>query len=134
MNTRIKYRMNQKTAAHVIHTGSRFSRGFIEQRERSIILFLTTLLLVFIFAWFLSSKTDISSVKASSLENSYKYYTSVQVKQGDSLWSIANAYMTAECGDVSDYVDEIKELNHLNDDAIHAGEYILVPYYSLDYL
>ena len=98
--------------------------------EKHLLLLLATLLLMFVFAWVLSEKTNISQVKSSSVEEPYKYYTSVQVKQGDSLWSIASSYMTAECGEVSAYIDEIKELNHLSNDAIHAGEYLLVPYYE----
>ena len=98
--------------------------------EKNLLLLATTLIFMFIFAWFLSAKTNISQVKASSVNEPYKYYTSVQVKQGDSLWSIASSYLTAECGEVSDYINEIKELNHLSNDAIHAGEYLLIPYYE----
>ena len=112
----------------------RAQRNANQQREKSIFCMAITLLLVLAFAWVLSGKIGASNVTASSSHDSYKYYTSVQVKQGDSLWSIASAHMIAECGDVEDYIDEIKELNHLDNDAIHAGEYLLVPYYSVEYL
>lgn len=65
-----------------------------------------------------------------SQEAEHKYYTSVKITSGDSLWSIAEEYRTDECGDIKEYIREIKSLNKLKTDKIHAGEYLLIPYYS----
>lgn len=59
-----------------------------------------------------------------------KTVTSVYIQPGDSLWSIAQTYYTQECGDFLDYIEEIKRSNRLKDDTIHAGAYIIVPYYT----
>ena len=64
----------------------------------------------------------------------YKYYTSIVVEKGDTLWDIANQYITPEYGDISEYIGEVKYLNHLRGDEIHAGEYLTIPYYSDDIL
>ena len=72
--------------------------------EKHLLLLLATLLLMFVFAWVLSEKTNISQVKASSVEEPYKYYTSVQVKQGDSLcrWhQHAFGHMVIACSIIS---------------------------------
>ncbi len=58
-----------------------------------------------------------------------KTVTSVYISEGDSLWSIADKFYTSECGDMNDYIDEIADTNHLNGDTIHAGNYLIVPYY-----
>lgn len=87
---------------------------------------------------FLAVLTIICGVSASNYfssdsdfeENSCKYYTSVEIEAGDSLWSIASEYMTEEYENVQDYVDEIKSLNRLANDKIHAGKYLVIPYYS----
>lgn len=60
----------------------------------------------------------------------YKYYTSVYVSQGDSLWSIASDYWTKEYPDVSSYIEEIKQLNQISSDTIKSGTYLCIPYYS----
>ena len=59
-----------------------------------------------------------------------KYYTSVEVSYGDSLWSIAEEYLDADHQSVYDYIDEIKAINGLDSDQIQAGEYLMVSYYE----
>ena len=40
------------------------------------------------------------SAKARELPSGYKYYTSIVVEKGDTLWDIANQYITPEYGDI----------------------------------
>lgn len=61
-----------------------------------------------------------------------KYYTSVQVQKGETLWTIADEYIGSYAIDKSEYVKEICQLNHINGEEIHAGDYIVVCYYSKD--
>lgn len=72
--------------------------------------------------------------QAASTEPSYKYYTSICIQKGDTLWSIADSYMTAEYKDIDAYISEVCALNHIDASEIHYGQYITVPYYSSDYL
>ncbi len=62
----------------------------------------------------------------------YKYYTSVQIGQGDSLWEIAEEYCP-DSASVRDYVKELKSINRLKSDEIQAGSYLTVVYYSDEY-
>ena len=68
---------------------------------------------------------------ANSKENQplHKYYTSVRVEAGDTLWDIAEEYKTTTDRTKS-YIKEICELNQIKADDIHAGDYIVVTYYS----
>lgn len=68
--------------------------------------------------------------KASDTPVSYKYYTSIEIEQGDSLWTIACAHMGEEYSSVQEYIDEVKELNGLKTDDIHSGQYLTIPYYD----
>jgi len=70
--------------------------------------------------------------ESSTEESAQKYYTSIQLEQGDNLWSIAEKYMTDEYASVQEYINEVKQINHLKDDTIHHGKYICVPYYSYE--
>lgn len=58
-----------------------------------------------------------------------KQVTSVQIQKGDTLWGIASEYMSDEYNDINEYICEIKLSNRLSSDTIHAGNYIIVPYY-----
>lgn len=71
--------------------------------------------------------------KSEATDNmNYKYYTSVEIKNGDTLWDIASKYMTEEYGSLQEYVAEVKELNGLPSDNIRSGQFIVVPYYSTE--
>ncbi|WP_418373698.1 LysM peptidoglycan-binding domain-containing protein, partial [Agathobacter sp.] len=61
-----------------------------------------------------------------------KYYTSIQVEDGDTLWSIADKYIGENSVDKESYVNDICRMNNLTDGQIHSGEYIIVAYYSHD--
>ena len=72
---------------------------------------------------------------ASSRSNEvlHKYYTSVRIQSGDSLWNLADQYTVDGIYDRDDFIRETCELNHLSDqDELHTGDYIVVGYYSTD--
>lgn len=62
-----------------------------------------------------------------------KYYKSVQIEKGDSLWSIAHRYMGTGYDSVYEYMDELADANHLKlSDLNHLqeGDYLVVAYYG----
>lgn len=59
-----------------------------------------------------------------------KYYTSIEVSEGDTLWNIADQYIGSSNIDKKEYIEEICELNSLNNGQIHAGNHIVIAYYS----
>ena len=58
-----------------------------------------------------------------------KQYVSIQIQQGDSLWSIADEYMGPGYDNINDYIKEIKKINGLKSQTIHVGGYIVIPQY-----
>lgn len=60
----------------------------------------------------------------------YKYYTSIQIQDGDSLWNIAEKYRIHSGKSAAEYVCDLKEMNSLSGDTIHAGHYLTVYYYD----
>lgn len=64
---------------------------------------------------------------------SYKYFTSVMVQHGDTLSSIAADYMDEHYDSIDSYITEVRMTNHILDDEICAGEYLIVPYYSTEF-
>ncbi|MBR6222493.1 MAG: LysM peptidoglycan-binding domain-containing protein [Lachnospiraceae bacterium] len=92
-------------------------------------LLLVIFTLSFILTGILFTKKDSSRSFADSANT--KYFKSIEVDSGDTLWDIAGLYMTDDYSSIQDYVDEIIDINHLNKDgSINSGCYIIVPYYS----
>lgn len=60
----------------------------------------------------------------------YKTFKSVEIKAGDSLWSIATKFYTEEYKSIQNYIEVIKESNSLRSDTIHSGCYLIIPYYE----
>ncbi|MGN0158013.1 MAG: LysM peptidoglycan-binding domain-containing protein [Brotaphodocola sp.] len=65
-----------------------------------------------------------------SIRSMNRYYTSIQLRQGDSLWDIANQYSRGTNYSVKEYVNELKKINGLKSESIHSGEYLTVVYFA----
>jgi hypothetical protein len=94
-------------------------------RNRKIMLFMAitfSLLLGFIVFGNRAAATESRPV--------YTYYTSYQVQEGDTLWSIADQFMGPDYTDKGDFINNIKNVNHLLDDNITAGKYLVIQYSS----
>ena len=63
----------------------------------------------------------------------YKYYTSIEIQSGDTLWGIASEIAAAYDLDTRTCVRELMLMNNLKNDTIHAGNYLTVFYYGDDY-
>jgi cell division protein YceG involved in septum cleavage len=98
----------------------------------SFVFPVSLLLIMMIILAFLMTSTV--KTEAAMTHTSHKYYTSVKIEQGDTLWSIAQENMTSEYSGIQEYIDEVCTLNHISEDDIHSGAYITIPYYSEDYL
>ncbi|KAB1439649.1 cell division suppressor protein YneA [Candidatus Galacturonibacter soehngenii] len=93
--------------------------------------YIIVMTLCFVIAIAVTYGSFISLAKSNQSEDQViKYYTSIQIQSGDTLWEVASAYITAEYESISDYIKEVKHLNSLDDDKIHEGQYLTVPYYS----
>lgn len=112
-----------------------YKRKIRRQREirNKIIFAFMTLVIVLTAVFFLQSIT--SQAKEENAEVSYKYFTYLEVEQGDSLWSIAQEHINYEFYDsVQDYIDEVIDINNMQDDNLKAGQCIIIPYFSNTYM
>ncbi|HJD40094.1 MAG TPA: LysM peptidoglycan-binding domain-containing protein [Candidatus Blautia stercoripullorum] len=103
-------------------------------RERQRKISLAVLLCVAVIAAIAISFSMASTAEAGTAESSrYKYYTSIQVEPGSSLWDIAEKYASSEYESLEAYIREVRRINHLDGDTIYAGSYLCIPYYSSAY-
>lgn len=64
---------------------------------------------------------------------SFKYYKSIEIQDGDTLWGIAEKYMDNEYDSVQDYIAELKEINQLVTDNIQSANYLTVVYHDTEF-
>ena len=66
----------------------------------------------------------------------FKYYTQVTVAYGETLWDLSDDYIDyEEYKDKTEYIEEVQSINHLvEEDTIRAGQTLIVPYYSYDFV
>ena len=103
-----------------------------EMKKNFLILVMTICLIV---TCTISMSGFRSNAKDDSTAVSYKYYKSITVANNDTLWSIAETYMDKEHYDsITDYIEEVKDMNALTDDVIHYGEYLIIPYYGSEFV
>ena len=90
----------------------------LTKRERAVkmqkrIIFITLVTIVSLIILLGSSIHALASPNDNRPVN--KYYTSITVEDGDTLWDIADEYISGYNVDKAEYVNEISELNNLSD-------------------
>ena len=92
---------------------------------KSIMMFFSICLVVGVLVF-----ADRGVVKANEEQKPImkKYYKSIQIEDGDTLWNIANNHKNEES--IKAYISDLKEINNLKSDAMTACQYLTVPYYE----
>ncbi|MDO4312906.1 MAG: LysM peptidoglycan-binding domain-containing protein [Eubacteriales bacterium] len=103
------------------------------KRKRTVYLKKMALFMAaFVFAVCFSvlSGSELVSAHGSQQEApvDYRYYKSIKVDAGDTLWSIAERYMDDTCDSIPEYIEILKEINQLESTEIHEGRYLTVAY------
>ena len=61
----------------------------------------------------------------------HKYYKSIELEYGDTLWNIAEEYMNENYDSTQEYVDGLMKINDLESETIHESRYLTVVYYDI---
>lgn len=59
-----------------------------------------------------------------------KYYKTITIESGDTLWSIAKEYKSGSYKNTKEYVNELMSMNQLTSDEIISGQKLLVAYFA----
>ena len=103
-----------------------------ELRKHILTLALTFVLVITCSMMFFTVKT-----KAQNRDEVvyYKYYKSITVSRGDSLWIYAAEYADEDHYDsYQNYIDEVLQINGLFSEDITIGQHLVVPYYSAEFV
>ncbi len=105
----------------------------VQRKAEYRVIFAIFIVLISLLLFGLSSEADETGTQL------HKYYTSVLVKDAESLNELAAQYADAEhYRNLRMYYREVREINHLPMDdpdtlQIAPGNYIILPYYSAEY-
>ncbi len=95
-------------------------------KQRLLVSALVISLFVILVFFFMSTKS-----MADNKEPLFKYYKSIQVQPGDTLYDLSLEYVNPEMNDVDSFIEEVLYINNLEEDStLYAGNFIVVPYYS----
>ncbi len=97
------------------------------QKINNNIIMLTFVVVLFVIVIFLGGMHSVKADKAIEYDKSF---VSIEIEQGDTLTSIAKEYAKSEA-DFEDYINEVKNINSIKDDTIHAGCYLMIPVYTV---
>ncbi|MBR1770419.1 MAG: LysM peptidoglycan-binding domain-containing protein [Lachnospiraceae bacterium] len=102
------------------------------QRRRAVLLAMMLCVVVFGVVGYCSTVARAGGEG----EASYKYYTGVIVKSGDSLWSMSDSFIDdTHYRSKEAYVAEVCSINQLYDASdIRPGQRIIFPYYSGEFV
>ncbi|SDA65113.1 LysM domain-containing protein [Butyrivibrio sp. INlla18] len=103
----------------------------VRRQYITISLIVSILLFVMMFL----KLSVMSDAQSDTFEPEYKYYKTVTVYSGDTLWDIAsNNYNSGKYSDMNSYINEILSINSISDaDQVKAGESLIIPYFSKEY-
>ena len=108
-----------------------------ERIRRGKQIFERILLTICIIA-LLAIGNSVLLTKATTTEEAkevyYKYYTQLEIVEGDSLWDIAGKYMeNGPYESRNDYIEEVMAINNLSGSKIIEGYHLVIPYYDSEY-
>lgn len=111
------------------HTSGRLHYAYIGRSLFFRSLFFVTVLSIIVI---LGTYSGTGRVRAHDSRpegsGSRKYYRSIEVQSGDTLWDIAELYMDDSYHSVTEYMNELIEINQLGSGRIHEGRYLTVVY------
>lgn len=102
------------------------TEGVSEMKKLLIILMMAA---AFTFGFFGQNLLS-AQAQEEDIPELNRYFTSIQIQDGDSLWDIAGRYSEGSGYSRREYVEELKRMNGLRHDRIHSGEYLTVVYFA----
>lgn len=99
-------------------------------RNRSIRVIAFGVLIFAMFITFIFASVIVKAQGKNTTSTDKVYYTNITVRDGETLWSIAEDNINYDHYDtVSEYVKELKRVNGMETDYIMAGKHLVVLYY-----
>ncbi len=124
--------MNNQVSERRIRNNKLRRRRQVKRQLFTIIMTIVLITGLSVFGFGMNAKAQ-STEAAADIQ--YKYYKSVMVESGDTIWNYAEVYADKDYYDsYESYINEVVQINALTDDEITSGQYLILPYYSSEFL
>lgn len=101
------------------------------RRKKSVLTICLTVCLILALA--ITFGSFLSKAKNKEPEVTYyKYYTNIEIRPGDTLWDLADAYLE-NYDSKEEYIREVSQLNSIKNGKIISGQNLIMPYYFTEY-
>ena len=116
-------------------SGDKRVRGYIRSPQKMISagrlsVMASVILLLLTMSLFLRIFTGTGTDVRAGIPLSEVQYKVVEIKYGDTLWSIAKNNMNPGYNSIKDYISDIKDCNQMSSDNLTTGGYLMLPYYE----
>ena len=102
-----------------------------QERKKLLLMILMTILIVFGIGF--GFGTLFTRAQEPEQDSAHKYFTSIEIEKGDTLWNIAGEYMDdTHYMSREDYLNEVMTINRMTNSKLVSGHKLIVPYYSDD--
>lgn len=126
--TYIRKQYNPQQGKELFQTFQYSIGKWLFHQPRLVLYFVIAMITIVITCIFILHTGPV--LNAQSEHENTKYFTTIEVKAGDTLWDIAQEYQTVGYSSTEAYLDEIRSINHIVGDEITSGCYLTIPYYA----
>ena len=103
-------------------------RDLFASRSSAVFAVSAFLIVILLSLWLGHSLSrDAAAAERISSVSEPVCYRSVEIRSGDTLWSIADREAGGEKDRRTWLIGEIRRINSLDSDTIHAGSYLIIP-------
>lgn len=116
-----------------IHSNKNGSHSKKKERVKANLAakFLSALLIIVLISVFALILGKENTTQAGESIKYNKYFKSIEINSGDTLWSIAKENIPQNSSiDIRDYINEVSQINSLSGGEITSGMNLVVPYYA----
>ena len=104
-------------------------REAVVRKQRGLIAI--AIILVVALGILLSSSMNTLASSEKDISSYNKYYTSIRVESGDTLWTIADEYVGGFNVSKSDYIAEVCQINGISEDNIYWVKILYTIYFLI---
>lgn len=102
------------------------SLSFIYRHSKLLLSAIGIAFIISLFLFGVSAKDR----HASASTHNEKYFKCIDIEADDTLWAIAESYISEEYTSVDAYIEEVMSINGLTSEKIYCGATLIIPYYA----